>query len=36
VKCPKAVEMVERLPRSEIGKLLRRVLKEQYRAAGGG
>ena len=31
VKCPKAVDVVESLPRSDIGKLLRRMLKEQYR-----
>ena len=31
LKCPRRVEFVEALPRSETGKLLRRVLKDQYR-----
>ena len=30
-KVPRAVEFLEELPRSEAGKLLRRVLKERYR-----
>jgi acyl-CoA synthetase (AMP-forming)/AMP-acid ligase II len=29
-KVPRAVEFLEELPRSEAGKLLRRVLKERY------
>ena len=33
VKCPKSVDVVDSLPRSEAGKLLRRVLKERYRGA---
>ena len=32
LKCPRSVDVVAALPRSEIGRLLRRVLKEQYRA----
>lgn len=32
-KCPRAIDFVEELPRSETGKLLRRVLKERYRGA---
>lgn len=32
-KCPRQVDFVEELPRSETGKLLRRILKERYRAA---
>ena len=31
-KCPRGIDIVEALPRSDIGKLLRRVLKERYRA----
>ena len=31
VKCPRSVAVVPRLPRTETGKLLRRVLKEQSR-----
>lgn len=31
LKCPRAVEIVERLPRTEAGKLLRRELKEAAR-----
>lgn len=30
-KCPRVIEFVDELPRSETGKLLRRVLKERYR-----
>ncbi len=33
LKCPQRVEVVDALPRSETGKLLRRVLREQYRGA---
>lgn len=33
VKCPRSVDIADALPRSETGKLLRRVLKEQYRPA---
>ena len=33
MKCPRAIDIVEKLPRTEAGKLLRRELKEQYRAA---
>ncbi len=33
VKCPRSVDIADALPRSETGKLLRRVLKEQYRLA---
>ena len=32
VKCPRGVEVMEVLPRSDVGKLLRRVLKERYRS----
>ncbi len=32
VKCPRSVDIVDTLPRSETGKLLRRVLKERYRS----
>jgi acyl-CoA synthetase (AMP-forming)/AMP-acid ligase II len=32
-KCPRAIDFVDELPRSETGKLLRRVLKERYRPA---
>ena len=32
LKCPRSIDIVAALPRSETGKLLRRVLKEQYRA----
>ena len=32
LKCPRSVAIVPRLPRTEAGKLLRRVLKEQSRA----
>ena len=31
LKCPRRVDIVDALPRSETGKLLRRVLKDQYR-----
>ena len=34
LKCPRSVDIVDTLPRSETGKLLRRVLKERYRLAG--
>ena len=33
LKCPRSVDIVDSLPRSETGKLLRRVLKQQYRQA---
>ncbi len=33
LKCPRSVDIADALPRSETGKLLRRVLKEQYRPA---
>lgn len=29
-KCPRSVEVVDRLPRSEAGKLLKRVLRDRY------
>ncbi len=32
LKCPRAIDIVERLPRTEAGKLLRRELKEGYKA----
>ncbi len=32
LKCPRAVDIVERLPRTEAGKLLRRELKAEYKA----
>lgn len=32
IKAPRGVELVEALPRSDVGKLLRRVLKERYRS----
>ncbi|MDT3670171.1 MAG: acyl-CoA synthetase [Aromatoleum sp.] len=31
IKCPRSIDFVDTLPRSENGKLLRRVLKERYR-----
>jgi len=34
MKCPRSVDIIDALPRSETGKLLRRVLKEQYRPSG--
>jgi len=34
LKCPRAIDVVERLPRTEAGKLLRRELKEHYKRAG--
>lgn len=34
LKCPRSLDVVDALPRSEVGKLLRRVLKERYRATG--
>ena len=33
-KCPRSIDFVDALPRSENGKLLRRVVKERYRSAG--
>jgi len=36
LKCPRSVDIVGALPRSETGKLLRRVLKEQYRSSAAG
>jgi long-chain acyl-CoA synthetase len=33
IKCPRSIDFEERLPRSETGKLLRRVLKERFRRA---
>ena len=33
VKCPRSADIVDALPRSEAGKLLRRVLKERFRGA---
>jgi len=35
-KCPRGIDIVDHLPRSDIGKLLRRVLREQYRAVAAG
>jgi len=32
VECPRTLEFTEELPRTPTGKLLRRVLKEQYAA----
>jgi long-chain acyl-CoA synthetase len=32
-KCPRSVDFVEVLPRSDSGKLLKRILREQYREA---
>lgn len=34
-KCPASVEFVESLPRNAAGKVLKRVLRESYRAAAG-
>jgi long-chain acyl-CoA synthetase len=31
-KCPRSVDFVDVLPRSDSGKLLKRLLREQYRA----
>lgn len=33
VKCPRSVEFATNLPRSETGKLLKRLIRDQYRAA---
>ncbi|MES2191298.1 MAG: AMP-binding protein [Pseudomonadota bacterium] len=33
IKCPRSVDFVDELPRSENGKLLKRVLRDQYAAA---
>ncbi len=33
LKCPRAIDIVEKLPRTEAGKLLRRELKEHYKRA---
>jgi long-chain acyl-CoA synthetase len=33
VKCPRSVDFVDEVPRNDTGKLLRRVLKERYRAS---
>lgn len=33
IKCPRTIDFVDALPRTETGKLLRRVLKERYRTA---
>jgi acyl-CoA synthetase (AMP-forming)/AMP-acid ligase II len=35
LKCPRAIDIVARLPRTEAGKLLRRELKEAYRSRAG-
>lgn len=35
LKCPRAVDIVDRLPRTEAGKLLRRELKDMYKARAG-
>jgi len=35
-KCPRGIDIVDHLPRSDIGKLLRRVLRDQYRAVAAG
>ena len=35
LKCPRAVDIVAALPRTEAGKLLRRELKEEYKARAG-
>jgi acyl-coenzyme A synthetase/AMP-(fatty) acid ligase len=32
-KCPRAVDFVEHLPRQDNGKVYKRVLRDQYRAA---
>jgi len=32
LKCPRGIDIVQKLPRTETGKLLRRVLKQDYRA----
>ena len=36
LKCPRHIDIVDALPRSDVGKVLRRVLKERYRMANGG
>ena len=35
IKCPRTVDFVDQLPRNENGKLLKRVLREQYAARAG-
>jgi acyl-coenzyme A synthetase/AMP-(fatty) acid ligase len=34
IKCPKTVDFVAELPRNENGKLLKRLLRDRYAAAG--
>ncbi|PKO57884.1 MAG: acyl-CoA synthetase, partial [Betaproteobacteria bacterium HGW-Betaproteobacteria-18] len=33
IKCPRSIDFNRELPRTPTGKLLRRILKEQYRSA---
>jgi long-chain acyl-CoA synthetase len=35
-KCPRRVDFVSELPREDTGKIFKRKLREQYRAAAGG
>ncbi|MGP0029281.1 MAG: AMP-binding protein [Acidimicrobiales bacterium] len=34
-KCPRTVDFVDQLPREDTGKIYKRLLRDQYRAAGG-
>ena len=35
-KCPRSVDFVDELPREDTGKIFKRKLREQYRAAAAG
>ncbi|HUD18469.1 MAG TPA: fatty acid--CoA ligase, partial [Acidimicrobiales bacterium] len=35
-KCPRSVDFVEHLPREDTGKIYKRLLRDQYRAAAAG